>query len=374
MDLINIRHTLHSFAELSGQEKKTSEFILKHLSELNCDEIISEVGGFGILAVFDSHQIGPNIMFRADFDALPILESNDLPYKSLNEGVSHKCGHDGHTAIMLGLAAFASQYRPVRGKIIILFQPAEETGIGAYSVIKDTKFSSQLPQYVFGMHNIPGFPAKSVILKNGPFAAASTGIRIELMGTGSHASEPEKGNSPIPALARLMQDIPAMANGNAESDDYSLITIVHISSGNQAFGSAPGNGLLMLTLRAWNDSVIEKISNLIIEKVKSVSTLYSLEYSVKFEDEFPGLSNDDKCAEIVRNAALKLSLNVIEPQLPFRWSEDFAHFTNITSGVMFGIGSGKDHPPLHNPDYDFPDMIIEPAVNLWKEIYVGLLL
>ena len=369
MDLIQIRHNLHSIAELSGQEKRTSELIIKYLSDLHPDILLSNIGGFGIIAVFDSKKEGSNVLFRADIDALPITETNIFSYKSSKNGVSHKCGHDGHAAIMLGLAKYVSENRPSKGKLTILFQPAEEIGKGAYNVINDPQFTQPAPQFAFALHNIPGFPIQSVVVKNGTFAAASKGIRIELKGIASHASEPENGNSPVAALARLMQDIPAMANPNPDSDDFSLITIVHISSGTPAFGSTPGNGLLMLTLRAWNDSVIDKLTGQIIEKTKSVSTIYSLDHSIDFHDEFPGLINDDVCADIVRNAASKLSLKVIEPNLPFRWSEDFAHFTSMTKGVLFGIGSGTDHPPLHNPEYDFPDEVIETALNLWKEIY-----
>lgn len=372
MDLLELRHTLHLNAELSGLEKKTSEIILNELRKLNPDKLITNVGGFGILAIFDSRRKGDTVLFRADIDALPVHEENDLSYKSKNKGVSHKCGHDGHTAIMLGVAAYVNENRPAEGKLALLFQPSEEIGSGAVEVINDIRFKEVNPDYVFAMHNLPGYPVGSVIVKKNTFAAASKGIRIKLSGLASHASEPEKGTSPVAALTDLIQEIPLLANENVESQDYALITIVHINAGEPAFGSTPGDGLLMLTLRAWTDYLIEKVTNQIIERVKSISALHRLYYEVSYHDIFPAVVNEETSVNIIEKAALNLSLKVINPSVPFRWSEDFAHFTQETKGALFGIGSGVEHPPLHNPDYDFPDEILETTVNVWKEIYKNI--
>lgn len=192
-NLVNLRKDLHRNPELAGQEKRTSEKILESIKKFNPDEIISGIAGRGLVFIFNGREEGRTILFRSELDALPINEQNDFEYRSRKENVAHKCGHDGHMTILAGLASLLKSERPDKGKVVLLFQPAEETGEGAYAVLNDEKFAQIKPDYVFALHNLPGFMAGSVVVKPGIFAAASKGMIIKLHGKTSHASEPETG-------------------------------------------------------------------------------------------------------------------------------------------------------------------------------------
>jgi len=339
------------------------------------DLLVSGVGGHGVVAVFDSGNQGPVVLFRADMDALPIREKADFPHASVNPGVSHKCGHDGHTAILAGFAEYVSQSRPKRGKLILVFQPAEETGRGAKAMLKHRVMKTLKPDYSFALHNLPGYPQDSVVVRTGTFAAASKGMVIRLKGKTSHASEPEKGKSPASVMAGLMVDLPRLSgNGNTgDYDDYVLLTLIHGNLGTPAFGTSPGDAVLMVTLRAYLDADMEKLTASATALVKSRSETAGLTYDIDFQEEFPASVNHPEAVELITATCKKLDLSVVEAVLPFRWSEDFAHFTAISRSALFGLGAGENHPALHHPDYDFPDRLLERGVQIWKSLYHQLL-
>lgn len=372
INLPELRHKLHSIPELSGSEIQTSNIIYELLESLKPDTLLRNIGGHGILAVFDSGEPGNTVLFRADMDALPILEPNQVSYSSKFDGVSHKCGHDGHMTMLCGFAVYCAQNLPLKGKVILLFQPAEETGSGALNVLNDEKFAVYKPDYSFALHNLPGFPVNAVVLKDQTFAAASKGIIINLSGVHAHASEPEKGVSPGIVLSNLIRRLPLLANSNIENSDYSLITIVHASLGAPSFGTSPADAVIMLTLRAYDDNVMDAVTLQIVQTVEELTTLKKLKYSIGYTDVFPATVNHREAVSFVRNAANRLDLEMLELNTPFKWSEDFAHFTLNSKGTLFGIGSGVDHLSLHNPLYDFPDTILDTGVQIWKEIYQQL--
>ncbi len=211
-ELVNLRKELHRNPELSGKEKNTSDKINNFIGRFYPDEIITELGGHGLAFIFKGKEKGKTILFRSELDALPISEQNDFEYKSSIENVSHKCGHDGHMTILSGFASLLNDNKPAKGKVVLLFQPAEETGEGAAKVLEDKKFEQIKPDYVFALHNLPGYPAGSVVIKNGTFASASKGMIIKLHGKTSHASEPENGITPTPAVASIIQKLPFIPN------------------------------------------------------------------------------------------------------------------------------------------------------------------
>lgn len=364
-----LRHRLHKVAELSGNEKLTSSIIKESLERLGDGVEVSTIAGFGVMAAFDSNAKGNTVLYRADLDALPINEETDLPYVSTNKGVSHKCGHDGHAAILYGLAQYIYNHPPVKGKAVLLFQPSEETGEGAERVINDPLFKSINPDYCFAMHNLPGYPLHSMVIRESIFAAASKGIIIHLKGRTSHASEPEKGLSPANVLAELMKALPNLANNNPQEDNYSLITLIHANLGSPAFGTSPGSAVLMLTLRAYSDREMELLTRQVKQLVDELAVANKLEHRIVFTEVFPATINDPEAVQIVESAAKDASLQVINKPLPFNWSEDFAHFTALSKGALFGIGAGENHLPLHNPHYDFPDELLETGLEIWKAIY-----
>ncbi|MEJ2617539.1 MAG: amidohydrolase [Ignavibacteriaceae bacterium] len=372
-DIINLRREIHQNPELSGREKNTSERIKKYIGKFNPDETITEIAGNGIAFIFKGKEEGKAILFRSELDALPIPEQNSFEYKSLTENVAHKCGHDGHMAILSGLASLLKDNKLKRGKIILLFQPAEETGKGAKEVLEDEKFISFKPDYVFALHNLPGFPINSLIIKPGIFASASKGLIVKLSGKTSHASEPENGISPVQAVASIMQKLSLLPEQIPNKKNFSLITIIHVRVGNIAFGTTPGEGELMATLRAFENDDLDSLANMSENIIKEEAEKYGLKYSIDWTEEFPSSINNKECVEIVEKCSEKQNLNIIEIEQPFRWSEDFGHFLNKYKGVIFGVGSGKDHPDLHNPDYDFPENIIKPSIELFYSIAMEIL-
>lgn len=371
--LQEFRKLLHKYPEISGHENETSGRISKFLEYLNPDEIIKDIGGFGIAYVFDSKIPGPTVLIRADIDALPIKEINNLLYVSENQGVAHLCGHDGHTVILCGLAELVNENRPVRGKLVLLFQPAEETGQGAKSVIQDARFDKIKPDFSFALHNLPGFTKNSVCIKKGVFASASTGVIVELKGKPSHAAYPENGNNPDKCIAGIITGI----NQIKDSKDYKdlvLATIIHIKLGEIAFGTSPGDAKIMLTIRSYRnddmDLLIENIINLIVKTCDK----FAIEQKVSFVEDFPATYNSDEAFEIVREAAREINNDYVNLEFPFRWSEDFGHFSKISDSAIFGIGAGEGHPQLHNENYDFPDEIIQTGISMFFTVYKNILL
>jgi len=372
--LTNFRQELHKFPELSKQEFKTQLRLLNFLSPLNPTKIIKDIGGYGLAYVFDSEKPGDTVLFRGDMDALPISESNQFDYMSENEGVAHLCGHDGHMAVLSGLAYLIDKNPPKKGRVVLLFQPAEETGEGAELVVNDIKFKEINPDYSFAFHNLPGFEKKAVCVKNGPFASASTGMIINLKGLSSHAAHPEDGNNPDQCIADLIKGINKISQSTNNYKDYVLITIIHIKLGEIAFGTTPGKAILMATLRTYRNDDMQKLQNDVIKLVSGISKKYDIKFDISLTEEFPACFNNHEAYLAVENAIKSTESSYIQLQKPFRWSEDFGHFTLLSKACIYGIGSGKNSPQLHNEDYDFPDEIIETGMKIFFDIYKQLLL
>lgn len=371
--IISLRKELHKNPEIANNEIETAKRILDFFSELSPDNTIRELGGNGLAFVFDSGNPGKTVIYRCDLDGLPIQENKNLLWHSVNAGVSHKCGHDGHMAIMCAFGSSISAERPKKGKAVLLFQPAEETGEGAKRVINDNKFEQIKPDYCFGLHNLPGFKEKSVIIREGVFASASIGMIINLQGKTSHAAEPEKGNSPSKAISKLIPLLENLALNKNMFRGFVLSTIINIKLGERAFGTSPGEAVIMVTLRANNNSDLQLMENLSEGFVKITAKECGLDYSIEFTEVFPATINQKECVQIVKKSAKALKLDCNSTKDPFRWSEDFGHFTALCPSAFFGIGAGENHQGLHHPDYDFPDDIIETGSRVFMEIYKQIL-
>lgn len=369
-ELLDLRKWMHQNPELSGQEKNTAHKLESFLKQTTPDALLTGLGGHGLAAVYVFDEKGPTVLVRADMDALPIDEINTFAHKSKVEGVSHKCGHDGHSAILAGLAWVLKKHPLPRGRVVLLFQPEEETGQGAAKVIHDESFKMIKPDYVLALHNLPGFEKGAMVIKDGPFAAASTGMIVRIKGASSHAAHPEQGNSPAPIMAHAMLGLPQIPQIQKEKfRDFALITIIHARLGEVAFGTNPGKGVVMATLRTfYNDdmSVLKKEAEKIWHRLAEE---HKMQIEISYTEEFPATINHAPLVELLQEQAEKLGEQVVQIAQPFRWSEDFGHFTSRFPGVLFGVGSGKDSPGLHNHDYDFPDEIVPHAINYF---YHGL--
>ena len=367
-ELISIRKYLHSQPDLSSDELNTSKIITKFISKYSPDKIITNIGGFGLAFIFNGEFMGQTIMFRAELDALPIEETNNFKYKSLKKNISHKCGHDGHMAILAGVASLLSTNRSFAGKVVLLFQPAEETGVGAFNIINNKNFNDIKPDYIFALHNIPRFPLGSIIIKNNIFSSASKGIIINLKGKTAHAAFPEHGVSPAVAMANIITELKELSANKILFNNFILITIINANLGKKAFGTTPDNAQIMATLRSFQNDDMQNLTEKTEKIIRNIAKKFSLKYSISYTESFLATQNNNNCVKIIKEAALQNNYQIINIKEPFRWSEDFSHFTKHYRGALFGLGAGKNHPDLHNSNYDFPYKLIEFGVNMFITI------
>lgn len=367
-DLTALRRHLHRHPERSGAEKETAEHLIRLLEATDPAALHTGIAGHGIVALYGGTE-KPAALLRADLDALPIRELGDHPYASTREGTAHLCGHDGHMSILLGAAErIARRQSSLPAPVAVLFQPAEETGQGAAAMLEDALFDTLAPRRVFALHNIPGHERGSVLLRDGAFAMASSGVDIRLTGRTSHAAEPERGNTPVPVLLRLAEEIMSLPDRAAEQHARAVSTIIHLAAGSEAFGTTPGDARLLATLRSDSDDFMSFMKSRTEEETRRRCADRELECTLEWKEEFPSVRNAPDCVAMIRAAAEDGGMAVETLEAPFPWSEDFAHFTQRYDGALFGLGAGVDHPHLHSGWYDFPDELLEPAADLFDRI------
>jgi amidohydrolase len=357
------RHLLHQQAELSGEEQNTSNFICQCLQSMGCRKIITGVGGYSLVAEYDSGKPGKSVMLRSELDALPIDEGNSLKYSSRTAGVSHKCGHDGHIVILLAVAKWLGEHiNDLSGKVYLLFQSGEETGAGAKEVLGDTRFRTMKPDFIYALHNLPGYKLGSIILRRGVFCSASLGMKIYYSGKSSHAGHPEDGISPLAAMQSLV-------TGLGELTGRGQVTIIHVCLGEEAFGTSPGEGVVMTTLRAESDKDLAKFAGEAAGLAEALAAKHGLKCRIERVEEFAATLNDEQAYNLLEKAAAVSGREIIhEPQV-FSWSEDFSFYGKDYRTCFLGLGSGEQHAQLHTPDYDFPDELLAPG----RDIYVNII-
>ena len=372
-ELTAIRQTLHQMPELSGQERQTARHIYRCLQRFHPSHIITEIGGHGVAAVFDSGVAGSSVLVRCELDGLPIEETGTIAHRSKVAGRGHQCGHDGHMAIVLGVAALLAETPPPAGRVVLLFQPAEETGQGARAVIDDPAFADLRSQHVIALHNLPGHAAHQVLLKPGPVNCASRGMQIRLTGMTAHASMPETGLSPAAAVASIiatLDAVPALAEVN---EDFALVTVVYAQLGERAFGVSPADGEVWATLRTLTDARMTQLVAFAEDKARQAALDHGLDLEISYDDVFHACSNDTALTEHFRASAAAHGYAVSELAEPLRFSEDFGEYGRTGASAMFFLGAGTDQPALHNPDYDFPDALINTGATMLHTTILQLL-
>lgn len=366
--LVELRHALHQAPEISDEEVGTAKTIETYLMELSPDWLVTQLGGHGVAAVFDGESAGPTILIRCELDGLPIHEISDLPYRSKIGGKGHLCGHDGHMAIVCGVATGLHLQRSKSGRVVLLFQPAEETGAGARAVIADSKFASLAPDFAFALHNYPGIENGTVSVKDGPINCASRGMRVVFEGKTSHASNPADGISPMAAMSAFMADITAFSTGEVTDADFALVTVVHAALGEPAFGISPGRAEVWATLRTIADDRMAALVSACEQSAERLAKAHGLSYTISYDDVFEASHNDPVATAMVLQALELESVSHKILSAPTRWSEDFGVFGKECKAAMLFLGSGKKQPQLHNPDFDFPDKLIETGVKIFHRI------
>lgn len=359
VDLVTWRRKLHAMPEISGAESRTAAEVRDFVAATRPERIITGLGGHGIAAVFEGAAPGPTVMIRAELDALPIQEETELDHRSTIPGKGHLCGHDGHMATLAALARGLGRQRPARGRVVLMFQPAEETGAGAAAVIADPNFAGLAPDISFSYHNMPGIPLGHVALTDGPVNCASRGMRITLRGHTAHASQPEHGRSPMAAMARLMPALTALAHGSHKDPDFALVTITHARLGEPACGIAPGQGEIWATLRTLTTAAMDSLRLTAETLAREAAASDGLELDIAYDDIFDHCENAPEAVAVLRRALDAEAIPHDEGDLPMRGSEDFGRFGQRAPAAMFFLGAGEAHPNLHTSRYDFPDALIE---------------
>lgn len=361
--LTALRHELHMYPELSMQEAETKQRLINFIKkETNLE--VTDCGRWFYAYYSCGRENVQSIAFRADFDALAIQEDNELPYCSRNPGISHRCGHDGHSAVLAGAALAADRYGADKN-IYFIFQHAEEIGAGGRecaALIREKGISE-----VYAFHNWSGFPEQSIVIRKGTVQCASKGITLMFQGTSAHASQPEDGKNPSLAIAGLVLFVDEIVR-HRDYQGMVLATIVNISVGDKNFGIAASQGEISMTLRGVYESDCRKLEEKITEKAKVLADNYGLKWQKEESDVFPETVNDPAAAEKVIRAAEKCNKQVIYLEEPFRASEDFGYYQKECSGAMFYIGNGENYPQIHTAEYDFNDNIIETAIEVFMRL------
>ena len=245
-------------------------------------------------------------------------------------------------------------------------------GFGAFAIffgrLKKKYYPSFFGSFVFALHNLPGHPLKEVILKKGPFTAAVNSMVITLIGRTSHAGEPDKGINPALAMAEIIQKVNDLNNPDQHSDKFRQITYVHASMGEKAYGVSAGKCELGFTFRCWSTEERDILGKEIQAIAYAAGRTYGLKVEINYLQSFHANENDDQAIDIIERAAQEENLKISWRELPHRWGEDFGIFTEEYKGALFGIGAGENTPALHNPDYDFPDELIDTGSRMFYRI------
>lgn len=361
---VELRHELHTHPELSNEEVWTKQrildFVRSHTKRIQFHDRGTWFYGVYREPVAAGKKPRDTLMFRADFDALPMAEVIDLPWASKIAGKSHKCGHDGHSATLVAFAMEVDQ-RGADNDVVFLWQPAEEVGNGALQCLP--VLDAEHVTRVYGYHNMAGFPYKSIVVRDGVIQCASVGMIIKFTGVPAHASQPETGKNPSLAIATLIQRIPELTKNAKE---LLLCTVVQVNVGNRQFGMSAYYGELLMTIRATYENELEELKANLVKLATAEAQKAGLKCEFEYSDAFPETRNTKACVDHVRAVAKAQGHHVHEMTVPFRPSEDFGHYGKLRPACYFFIGNGETYPPIHTPSYDFRDEVIEVGVRMFK--------
>ncbi len=366
MSTLELRAALQRHPELSGAEHETAALVAAFMARLRPELTLTGLGGASLAFGFGDASTGPTVLLRCELDALPVTEA-ELGRPPAGIGTAaHRCGHDGHMAIMATVAEALAAVPPRRGRVILLFQSAEETGAGAAAVVADPRFAQLHPDWVFALHNLPGYPLGAVVVRAGTFSCASRGMVVEFAGRAAHAAQPETGCSPAAAMCQLIAEFDGLAPRFQDTGELAFATVVGARLGERAFGTAPAQAAVFATLRCESNDTMARMSAHCEAAAARLASDSGLGVKIAYEDIFDATCNSDQAVACIRRVAAPLKL-VPAPE-PFRWSEDFGRFTARVQGALFGIGAGTASAPLHDAGYRFPDELIAPAAALMLRI------
>ena len=369
-EIATIRRDIHAHPELAFNETRTADLVAAELTRYGV-EVHRGLAKTGVVGVIRAGSSTRMIGLRADMDALPLKEMNDFPHRSKHEGCMHACGHDGHTAMLLGAARYLSAHRDFDGTVVFIFQPAEESEGGAAVMIEEGLFSQFPVDAVYGMHNWPGIPVGEMAVMPGPVMAGTCAFEITVRGHGCHAAMPHQGIDTIVAASQLVQALQTVVSRNLHPCDAAVVSVTQFHSGS-AWNILPEEAVLRGTIRTFKPEVQELVERAVERLCSGVASANAAQIGVVFDHRYPATVNSANETEICREVAASLfgADKVRKDELPSMGAEDFAYMLREKPGcyVWLGNGPGTGGCTLHNPHYDFNDGIIALGVRYWVNL------
>lgn len=369
-EVLATRHHLHQFPEIGLSEFKTSDYVAEQLAALGY-QVERGLAKTGIVATLRNGASNRSIGIRADFDALPILEETGLPYASQVPGVMHACGHDGHTAMLLGAAKILAERRNFDGVIHLIFQPAEENFGGARLMIEDGLFERFPCDAVFALHNDPEIPFGHFAVREGPVMAAVDECKITVNGRGGHGAEPQSTADPIVCGASIVMALQTIVSRNIHPLDPTVITVGGFHAG-AASNVIPERAEMVLSIRSFDPKVRDQLEQRIRAVAEGQAASYGMGVTVDYERGYDPTINHKAETDFVRDLAVSFAgaNKVYDLPRPMMGSEDFAYMLAQRPGSYFFLGTQRtpNDPPLHHPRYDFNDDILPVGTTFWVEL------
>src|SRR6202790_5058956 len=366
------RRDIHEHPELLYDVHRTAAFVADRLREFGCDEVATGLGRTGVVGVIKGRKPAAKgdlkvIGLRADMDALPIVEDTNLPYASKTNGLMHACGHDGHTAMLLGAARYLAETRNFAGDAVVIFQPAEEGGAGAAAMIKDGLMDRFAIDQVYGMHNGPGIPIGSFAIRSGPIMAATDSIDIKIKGLGGHARRPQKHIGSVVVGAQLVSALQSIVARSVDPLDSAVISMCEFHAGN-ARNVIPQTAELRGTVRTLTPDVRELVEKRVREIVAGVAQITGAKIDLVYERGYPVVVNHASQTEVAAQVAKQVAGDAnVHEMPPLMGAEDFAYMLEARPGAFIFCGNG-DSAGLHHPAYNFNDEAILYGTSYWIKL------
>ncbi|OCG15578.1 peptidase M20 [Gilliamella sp. wkB292] len=367
-EMIAWRHHIHAYPETAFEEKKTTEFIIEKLKSFGITELYTDFAPTGVVGIIKGKKEGRVIALRADIDALDIIEENKIDYCSTIPGKMHACGHDGHTATLLGVAKYLSEHRDFSGTVVVIFQPAEENEGGARVMVENGLFDRFPIEAVYGIHNQPNMKLNHFYINHGPMMASYDVFEIKVTGVGAHAAAPHLGKDTILTATQIVNSLQSIVSRNVDPISSLVVSVTQIHSGD-TWNVLPQQAVIRGTVRAFSADVQDMAEQRIKQIATGIASTFEAKAEVDYQRRYPATINYAKQADIAIEAAKKVVGEnglIIDP-LPSMGSEDFAFMLQKIPGVYVWLGAGKG-ANLHNPAYNFNDEVLTTGAQYFIEI------
>jgi hippurate hydrolase len=363
------RQDIHAHPELQYDVHRTAALVAEKLKAFGCDEVVPGVGKTGVVGVIKGNKPGSKVVgLRADMDALPIAEETGLPYKSTVPGKMHACGHDGHTAMLLGAAKYLAETRNFAGTAVVVFQPAEEGGGGGLAMVKDGMMERFGIQEVYGMHNAPGMPVGAFGVRAGPMMASADYVTIDIEGKGGHAARPHKSIDTILVGAQIINNIQSIVSRNVDPLQSAVVSICVFNAGTTD-NVIPQHAQLKGTARSLSPEVRDLLEARLKDVVEGTARAFGASATLTYTRNYPVLVNHEREAGVAAEVASEIvgGTRVDADYPPMMGAEDFSYMLEARPGAMIWVGNG-DSAGLHHPAYNFNDDVIPIGTSYWVRL------